>query len=133
MVMGQRLYLPLCAACRTNRPPAPAEEEILSDARGNLTALFQTVEEIKKVYERSRTGCARCGYTGYAKRRKAVIEIAVFNDETRDMVVKGSSLLDVEKAFVNKRGFTPLSLKAYNLLADGIIDLNQFYSITNVR
>ena len=133
MVMGQRLYLPLCNACKTDRMPAAAEEEILSDACGNLTALFQTVEEIKKVYERSRTGCARCGYTGYAKRRKAVIEIAVFNDETRDMVVKGSSLLDVEKAFVNKRGFTPLSLKAYNLLADGIIDLNQFYSITNVR
>lgn len=133
MVMGQRLYLPLCAACRTNRPPAAAEEEILQDARGNLTALFQTVEEIKKVYERRRTGCARCNSTGYARRRKAVIEIAVFDDETRDMVVKGSSLLDIERSFVKTRGFMPLSVKAYNLLANGIIDLNQFYSITNIR
>lgn len=131
IVLGQRLYLPLCDDCRLVRKPAPAEEEILRGVRGNLTALFQgTIEEIKKVYERNRTGCASCSYTGYAKRRKAVVEIAVFDDETRDMVVKKSSVLDLEKTFVNKRGFIPLSLKAYNLLLSGIIDLNQFYTIT---
>ena len=133
MVMGQRLYLPLCSSCKIEREVTSTEEEILRDAYDNLNSLFQNVEEIKIVYDRKRTGCPECNGTGYSRRRKAIIEIASFNNETRDMIVKKNTSLDIEKAFINKRGFVPLSFKSYKLLHDGIIDLNQFYSITNVR
>jgi type II secretory ATPase GspE/PulE/Tfp pilus assembly ATPase PilB-like protein len=133
MVMGQRLYLPLCPHCRLLRSPSDIERNILRIARAALTTLFPDVKEIEEVSERKRTGCAHCSYTGYAKRRQAAIEIAVFDDEMRDMVLKGHTLLDLEKAFVGKRGFIPLSKKAYNLLYEGSIDLNQYYQITNIR
>ena len=133
MVMGQRLYLPLCPHCRALRAPSVGERNILRSARAALTALSLNVKEIEEVSERKRTGCAHCSYTGYTKRRRAAIEIAVFNDEMRDMVLKGHTLLDLEKAFVSKKGFNPLSFKAHNLLLEGSIDLNQYYQVTNIR
>lgn len=136
MAMGQRLYLPLCPHCRIEKSPLPHERNILRSALVALTGLFpdvKEIKEIKEVFEHKRTGCQHCSYTGYAKRRQAQVEIAVFDDEMRDMVSKGHTLLDIEKAFVNKKGFVPLSYKAYNLLYEGSIDLNQYYQITNIR
>ncbi len=133
MVMAQRLYISLCDNCKIERELTFIEEEILIDAYDNLSSLFQNIEEIKTVFDRNRTGCSECNRTGYLRNRKAIIEIASFNNETRDMIIKKNTSLDIEKAFIDKRGFVPLSFKSYKLLKDGIIDLNQFYSITNVK
>ena len=133
MVMGQRLYISLCNNCKIERELTFTEEEILADAYDNLSSLFQNIEEIKTVFDRNRIGCSECNRTGYLRNRKAIIEIASFNNETRDIIIKKNTSLDIEKAFIDKRGFIPLSFKSYKLLKDGIIDLNQFYSITNVK
>ena len=129
IVMAQRLYLPLCPYCRTEREIKPDDERHLSAVYENLKTLNLEVEEINLVHERQRTGCAYCNYTGYSKERTAAIEIAVFDDSLRDFAMK-NTFLDTERAFA-ERGFIPLKFKAYNLLSEGVIDLNQFYAITN--
>ncbi|MDA8299749.1 MAG: ATPase, T2SS/T4P/T4SS family [Deltaproteobacteria bacterium] len=129
IVMAQRLYLPLCPYCRTEREIKSDDERALSVVYENLKTLNLEVKKIELVFERQRTGCAHCNYTGYGKERRAAIEIAVFDELLRDFAVK-NTLFDTEHAFAEK-GFIPLKFKAYNLLEGGVIDLNQFYTITN--
>ncbi len=129
IVMAQRLYLPLCPYCRTEREVKSDDERALSAVYENLKTLNLEVKKINLVFERQRAGCVHCNYTGYGKERRAVIEIAVFDELLRDFAMK-NTLLDTERAFA-KKGFIPLKFKAYNLLSEGVVDLNQFYTITN--
>jgi type IV pilus assembly protein PilB len=129
IVMAQRLYLPLCPYCKTEREIKSDDERHLSAVYENLKILNLEVKKINLVFERQRTGCAHCNYTGYGKVRRAAVEIAVFDELLRDFAMK-NTLLDTERAFAEK-GFIPLKFKAYNLLSKGVVDLNQFYTITN--
>lgn len=129
LVIAQRLYLPLCPHCRAERQIRIEDKRALSAVYENLKALNLEAKKLETVFERQRTGCVYCNYTGYGKEKRAVIEIAIFDDLLRNFSLK-NTLLDTERAFTEK-GFIPLKFKAYELLSEGAVDLNQFYSITD--
>ena len=131
MVMAQRLYLPLCPRCSEEKEIKQEDKKALGLLYENLSSLSLKTEEIRYTRERKRTGCVHCNYTGYARERRAVIEMAVLDELMRDMIIKGNTFFDVEKTFIDKRSFVPLEFKAYELLKTGQIDINQFFMITN--
>ena len=126
MVTAQRLYIELCENCKIPRLLSKDERVFLKNSKIEKISLYT----IENVYERNHNGCPQCNYTGYKKNRKAIIEIAVFDDEMR-LVAENSSPVELEREFINKRGFIPLNSYAYNLLSKGKIDINQYYMITN--
>lgn len=88
-VVAQRLVRILCTRCK--RPHALDRQDFATDPR--YTALGFAVGEI--VYEAK--GCERCGGTGY-RGRNGVFEIIEMNDQVGDLVRRGTSAGDLERA-----------------------------------
>jgi type IV pilus assembly protein PilB len=86
-VLGQRLVRRICPHCRISYIPEGDER---------LPFRLSSEEGGKLVLYRGR-GCEICHGTGYIG-RLGIQELVMVTDEIRDMILKGSSMLDLERA-----------------------------------
>jgi general secretion pathway protein E len=108
-VLAQRLVRVLCEECK--------EEDVIAESY--LSSL--DLPKDAKLYKS--TGCQKCGYTGYKKRR-AIAELFIVNDNVRSHLKGDVEDSKLEKIAL-KTGMTPLAKQLKRLLLDGETSLNE--------
>jgi len=93
MVLAQRLARRICAKCRTEYEPH----------RTLRRALDRMGYDIEKFYKGA--GCRRCRNTGFAG-RIGIHELLSINDELRDAIVSGASIIELRKLGVKNNMIT---------------------------
>jgi type IV pilus assembly protein PilB len=106
-VLAQRLVRKICANCRTEFTPA---QEVLMEL-----GLTPELAAGKKFFYGK--GCERCNNTGY-KGRMGIYELAVMNDNLREMVVAEASLDEFRNA-CRKYGMRTLREAGMNAIHNG--------------
>jgi type II secretory ATPase GspE/PulE/Tfp pilus assembly ATPase PilB-like protein len=143
MITSQRLYIELCPACKIKEPVQKDVSILLNNAYKDLKPFYEDFEEfqniviredisikrVEEIFIRNKKGCKNCNYTGYKKNKRAIIEIALFDDEMRQLVVDTKTVFELENAFIKKRSFLPIKVYAFSLLIKGIIDVEQYFSM----
>ncbi|MBN1793350.1 MAG: Flp pilus assembly complex ATPase component TadA [Candidatus Omnitrophica bacterium] len=81
-IMAQRLLRKICSACKEPYEPSKAVKKKLG------------VDENKPLQIYKGAGCSNCKGTGF-KGRVGIFELLVFDDEVREMVIQGSSILEI--------------------------------------
>jgi type IV pilus assembly protein PilB len=94
--VAQRLVRRLCPHCRS--------EVAMTDARWEELGLGPAPKKRFNVYEPA--GCAKCFGTGY-RGRMGLYEVLVVDDELRDVVATGGSVLDIQR-MARAKGVTSL-------------------------
>ncbi len=116
VVLVQRLVRRLCPQCARVEAPPPAIVESLVARRllepGANAALPRAV------------GCEQCNGTGYAG-RVLVVESMQFTDATRDALMAGEALGEVEKSARAQGAFVPFSAYAAMLMARRMISASE--------
>ena len=143
MITSQRLYIELCPECKIKEPVPKEISILLNNDYKSLKPFYEDFEEfqnivlredinikrIEEIFIRNKNGCKNCNYTGYKKNKRAIIEIALFDDEMRQLAVDTKTVFELEKAFIKKRSFLPIKVYAFSLLTKGIIDVEQYFSM----
>lgn len=143
LITSQRLYIELCPECKIKKPVPKDISILINKNHKDLKIFYEDFEEyqdmtlrediniqrITEVCVRNKQGCINCNYTGYKKNKKAIIEIALFDDEMRQLAVDTKTIFELESAFIRKKSFLPLKVYAFDLLAKGKIDTEQYFAI----
>lgn len=143
MITSQRLYIELCPECKIKELIPKEISILLNNDYKDLKPFYEDFEEfqntvireditIKRIEDisiRNKKGCKNCNHTGYKKNKRAVIEIALFDDEMRQLAVDTKTVFELENAFIKKRSFLPIKVYAYSLLIKGTIDVEQYFSM----
>jgi type IV pilus assembly protein PilB len=107
LICAQRLVRRVCEDCAEERPmPAPALEGIGFDA-----------EQAATVVPRKGAGCERCRETGY-KGRVGLYEVLQVTDDLREMILMGSSTLDIRRKAIED-GMLTLRASGLHKIAAG--------------
>ena len=67
--------------------------------------------------------CAKCNFTGY-KKRKAIGELFIMNDEIKEMIAKGTNDIELKNAMI-KNGMKTLKENLLELLQTGETSLKE--------
>lgn len=96
LIMAQRIPRRLCN-CKQEKEISNKDKDILS---GTLPKISQKLKDNFSVPEKLfyPTGCEKCMNTGY-KGRIAIIEIAEFTREQKDLIIKGVSENELSASF----------------------------------
>ncbi|MBI5740133.1 MAG: type II/IV secretion system protein [Nitrospirae bacterium] len=114
-VIAQRLVRKLCSNCKEEYPVSEEELTLLNvTGRGHDVSL--------KTAFRSK-GCAMCNHTGY-RGRTVVGEIMVVNDEIREYIASGASLMKVREASL-KNGMVPLKIAGIRKIEQEITSIDE--------
>ena len=116
-VLSQRLVRILCE-CKEKDNSKESFEEIEKIIRKfpNLNRY-----KIKKLYKAK--GCPKCNFTGY-KKRKAVGELFIMNDDTKELIAKGTNDTELKNEMI-KHGMKTLKENIFELLISGETSLNE--------
>jgi len=116
-VLSQRLVRILCE-CKEEDNSKESFEEIEKIIRKfpNLNRY-----KIKKLYKAK--GCPKCNFTGY-KKRKAVGELFIMNDDTKELIAKGTNDTELKNEMI-KHGMKTLKENIFELLISGETSLNE--------
>jgi type II secretory ATPase GspE/PulE/Tfp pilus assembly ATPase PilB-like protein len=121
-VLGQRLVRLLCPECKERYKPDP---EVLRKA--NLPA-----DKVKVLCrapaEEKRSGCERCGGTGYLG-RTGIFELLVFTDAIRDMVRADPNLNAIRQEAV-KAGMRYLQEDGLRLVLEGETSVQELMRVS---
>jgi type II secretory ATPase GspE/PulE/Tfp pilus assembly ATPase PilB-like protein len=112
LILVQRLVRRLCPKCVRLEPPAPILQESL--------AARKIVETEARVNLPRAVGCDECGQAGFVG-RVAVIESLRVNDEVRNAIMTGQTLVDVARAATSSQAFLPFHRYAAYLMARPLI------------
>ena len=105
--VAQRLVRRLCPHCRS--------ETTMTDTRWSELGLGPAPRRRFKVYEP--VGCAKCFGTGY-RGRLGLYEVLVVDDELRDVVATGGSVLEIQR-LARSKGVTSLREDGIAKVLDG--------------
>ena len=116
-VLSQRLVRILCE-CKEEDNSKESFEEI-----EKIISKFPNLGKykIKKLYKAK--GCPKCNFTGYKKRR-AVGEIFIMNDDTKELIAKGTNDTELKNEMI-KHGMKTLKENIFELLISGETSLNE--------
>jgi len=117
-IVAQRLLRTVCSKCKAEHP-VPKER---------LVSLGFSPETAEKLKTYKGKGCEVCGKSGY-KGRVAIYEVLDFSPVLKEMVLKGSSAVDIKKTAV-KEGMKTLRLSALTKMAEGLTTLEEALSMT---
>lgn len=111
VLIAQRLVRTVCPHCRKEEPVSPKTKAYLEK---ELEIIKATSGIDKKVPETLPfpIGCASCNHTGY-KSRMVLAEVIKVDEELRELILNGVSIVELKKAVVAK-GYL-------NLKQDGIL------------
>ncbi len=118
LVQAQRLVRKICSAC-TEPMPTPKDE---------LKAMGAKDEEIDTATCCKGKGCTVCGGTGN-KGRIAVYEVMRFNEPLRELVLQGSSALEL-KAEAIRQGMRTLRMSGISKICQGVSTIDEVIRIT---
>lgn len=110
-VMAQRLIRNICRYCKEEYALSEQETEIFKEAGISISAAFKG------------RGCTKCNGTGYSG-RTVVGEILIVDDDIREMIYSGSSIIAL-KAEAVKKGMVPLRKSALMKAAEGVTTIDE--------
>ena len=140
-VTAQRLYNPLCSACKRRITPdkLPSiyryalEENFKFTSSMPSRANLREVSGFDSVYIRGEKNCNNCGGTGYSK-RKPLIEIAEFNDAVKEEIYRDLTVLSnpssLEEILISSSNFESLKIQSFNKLVNGEIDPPTYFNLS---
>ncbi len=146
IVTAQRLYSPLCPACKKSMPVGKLPSLHRDVLKENLKFALDNrslkdshyinpkgVSEFNSVCVRGERYCTGCGGTGYIK-RKPMIEIAEFNDAVKKEIYDDLNVLSnnskLEQILINLSSFEPLKIQAFQSLINGEIDPVTYFNLS---
>ncbi len=112
-ILAQRLARKICNECKTVIP---------TDVQ-KLTELGMSQEMIKKAQICEGKGCKNCNNTGF-RGRIAIYEIMPMSDALKDLVLQGSSSVELKREAI-KQGMRTLRQSALSKLAEGITTISE--------
>ncbi|MBI5100033.1 MAG: Flp pilus assembly complex ATPase component TadA [Nitrospirae bacterium] len=118
-VVAQRLVRKLCNNCREEYAVS-AEELKLLNVSGDINIYGHDVS-LKTAYKAK--GCTMCSNTGYMG-RTVVGEIMVVNDEIREFIALGASLMKIKEAAL-KNGMVPLKIAGIQKIKQNITSIEE--------
>ena len=114
-VISQRLVRKLCPHCK--------REYIIDDKTcGNLNLPLKS-----KAYRA--TGCEHCNWTGY-KGRVGIFEIMTVDEEIRDMILNGATIMELNKILVDKKFMRTIRESGLKAVLNGVTSLEEILSST---
>jgi type IV pilus assembly protein PilB len=117
-VMAQRLVRRICDHCKEARTLTPQEiEELFYNWDGKREVLF---------YEGK--GCPQCNHTGYFG-RLAIHEIFIINDEVRELIAKGASILTIQEC-AKRYGFMNMRYDGIKKVLRGLTTIEEVDRVT---
>ena len=114
VVIAQRLVRQLCQFCKQPVKATAEDLDKMKLASQGVTDIFEP------------KGCARCLGTGFAGRR-AFFELLQTTDELRDVIVTNRTMEGIKKV-LNGNKFITLEQSGYQLVADGLVSLEEIES-----
>lgn len=111
--ISQRLVRKLCPKCSKERDFNDQEKQVIESLGKRYNMEFDLKE--KKTYDA--IGCKECNDTGYYD-RIGIFEVLRISDTIRELLVKGSSSIDIKKAAIEE-GYKPL-------VVDGVRESNKW-------
>ncbi|MDD5194625.1 MAG: GspE/PulE family protein [Candidatus Omnitrophica bacterium] len=115
--IAQRLVRKLCTKCRETYQIEQAVFSHLNLPGG------------KKEFFRAK-GCPACNNTGY-KGRVAILEILLFDDRIKQMVVSRASEEDIAKYAYQAKGYRPLKEDGFTKCVDGVTSIEEVLRVTS--
>ena len=119
-VMAQRLVRKICTHCKENYRLTAEEIEKLFIWDGKQEVVF---------YRGS--GCSECKGTGYLG-RIAIHEIFIINEEIRELIAKGASILEIQ-ASTQKYGFRSMRYDGLKKVLRGLTTLEEIDRVTTLE
>ncbi len=110
-IMAQRLVRKTCRYCKIEYSLNDHEISIFKEYGISLSSAFKG------------KGCSKCSGTGYTG-RTVIGEILIIDDEIREMIYSGASIIAIKEAAV-KKGMRPLKEDAVIKAAEGITTLDE--------
>jgi type II secretory ATPase GspE/PulE/Tfp pilus assembly ATPase PilB-like protein len=111
-VVAQRLVRKLCSNCKEEYKVPEDEHKIINVPYDiSLTTAYRA------------RGCTMCNHTGYMG-RTVVGEILVINDEIRELIAVGASLMKLKEAAL-KNGMVPLKIAGLQKIKDNITSIDE--------
>lgn len=118
-IVSQRLIRRICPKCAKQRPFTDREKDIINEIGKKYNIEFNL--EDKFTYDS--VGCKYCNNSGYYERIGA-FEILNINDEIKELIVNGSSNIEIRKA-AYKNGYEPLVIDAIRKVINGTTTLEE--------
>jgi type IV pilus assembly protein PilB len=117
-IVAQRLIRTICDKCKAEKPISPKRliEMGVPEAQAATAKVW------------AGKGCAICANTGY-KGRLAIYEVMDFNNSLKEMVLSGSTALDLRKEAI-KQGMKTLRMAALHKAMEGVTTLEEAYGLT---
>lgn len=106
-VVGQRLLRRICANCKTEYTPTPAEIAVLDEQVGHLP----------KQWVKGK-GCSQCAGTGF-RGRVGVYELLEVSDTIREMIVDRASHHEMREAAIDE-GMRTMQEQAFEMVVNGL-------------
>jgi len=117
-VMAQRLVRRICDNCKEAYPLTPQQiEEMFYNWDGKREILFYKGK-----------GCPQCNYTGYFG-RLAIHEIFIINDEVRELIAKGASILTIQES-AKRSGFMNMRYDGIKKVLRGLTTIDEIDRVT---
>jgi type II secretory ATPase GspE/PulE/Tfp pilus assembly ATPase PilB-like protein len=118
-VVAQRLVRKLCDNCKEEYPVSEEEIKLLNvPAELNVYGLDSSLKTACRA-----KGCAMCAQTGYVG-RTVVGEIMVVNDEIKEYIASGASLLKIREASL-KNGMVPLKIAGMQKIRQNVTSIEE--------
>jgi type IV pilus assembly protein PilB len=112
-ICAQRLVRRICSGCA---------EEVETPPQTLISVGFSP-EEVKSLKIKRGRGCDRCNRTGY-KGRLGLYEVLMFSDEIRDMILSGSTSIELKRKAVEE-GMLTLRMSGLQKIREGATTLEE--------
>ena len=122
-VIAQRLVRKLCNNCKEEYS-LPGEELDLIGLSGTEK---QYADELTFKTAYRAKGCSDCNYTGYLG-RTVVGEIMIVNDEIKEMISEGASLISLKEAAL-KNGMVSLKISGLRKIAEKVTSVEEIIRV----
>jgi type IV pilus assembly protein PilB len=113
LIAAQRLVRRICANCKEELDVTPQA----------LSNLGYKPDEIGKFTVFKGRGCEKCNNTGY-KGRVGLVEVMQVDDELRDMILSGSSAIEIKKR-AQETGMISLRRSGLIKIMDGVTTIEE--------
>ena len=117
--VSQRLVRKICPECRREREFTQEEKDIISKIANKYGEKIDF--EGLKTYDV--VGCKKCNNIGYFG-RIGIFEILDISDEIKELIVKGSSTIEIRKKAL-EQSYRPLIIDGINKVLNGYTTLNE--------
>ncbi len=117
--VSQRLVRKVCPYCALKRPFNEKEKQIMNNIASKYGETLNF--EGKETYDT--IGCEKCNNTGFYD-RIAIFEILTIDDKIRELIVKGSSSMELRQEAL-KNGYKPLIVDGIHKVLNGITTLQE--------